>query len=370
MQIENSKRYKYIFSRLLFFGITTLFLLVALVPFLYSGKFWIIAVLGLGFPFLLLVEFLFLIIWIIKRSKLVFVSFFAILLSWQQVSVLVNFNFFTGNGDSVNSDTKKIRVMSWNVSTWDAGRTDQQFKELKRNLMIDFINSEDPDVICLQEFFESHAPELSSSAIQEFRKRGYTYSFFFPSSAIFEGKLEFGLVIFSKLPILKQESFLNNSMGHSEGFIYADIKIDSSVIRVFNFHTESPGFRKDEYSEKGGVKISKSILGRLKNNYQFRNSQVAFMKQHINKSPFPVIVCGDLGDVPNSFAYFHLKEGMNDAFLKKGTGLGRTYRYLSPTLRIDYLFASKDLNIFNYKRLNTQFSDHFPMVSEIEVKEK
>ena len=39
--------------------------------------------------------------------------------------------------------------------------------------------------------------------------------------------------------------------------------------------------------------------------------------EEIDQSPYPVIVCGDLNDVPNSYAYNHIGRGLRNAFVEK-----------------------------------------------------
>lgn len=65
-----------------------LYLLVCLVPFLDPGKYWFIAMLGLLYPFLLLNVILFLIILLLIKSKWVILSLTALLVSWQQLTVV------------------------------------------------------------------------------------------------------------------------------------------------------------------------------------------------------------------------------------------------------------------------------------------
>ena len=59
---------------------------------------------------------------------------------------------------------------------------------------------------------------------------------------------------------------------------------------------------------------------------------------------------------------------MQDAFLKKGTGIGRTFTGLSPTLRIDYIFADHNFSIKQFKRVTKKYSDHFMLVADVELK--
>src|ERR1700716_3783259 len=99
------------------FIVVFFYLLVCLVPFLNAGKFWFVAMLGLGFPLLLLLLLVFLLILLILKSRWVFLSLAALLLSWQQLSVV--FALRTGKEFNVEKPPGELRVLSWNVSRWD-----------------------------------------------------------------------------------------------------------------------------------------------------------------------------------------------------------------------------------------------------------
>jgi endonuclease/exonuclease/phosphatase family metal-dependent hydrolase len=91
------------------------------------------------------------------------------------------------------------------------------------------------------------------------------------------------------------------------------------------------------------------------------------LKGYLDASPHPVIFCGDLADVPNSYAYFQVRGRLQDAFLEKGRGLGRTYGFISPTLRIDYIFADKKFKVKQFAKFRTGYSDHFPILADLEL---
>jgi endonuclease/exonuclease/phosphatase family metal-dependent hydrolase len=88
----------------------------------------------------------------------------------------------------------------------------------------------------------------------------------------------------------------------------------------------------------------------------------------LGDSPHPVLFCADLNDVPNSYTYFTIRDKMQDAFLKKGFGIGRTFSGLSPTLRIDYIFADKSFKVNQFTRVIRRYSDHYMIVSDLELK--
>ena len=56
---------------------------------------------------------------------------------------------------------------------------------------------------------------------------------------------------------------------------------------------------------------------------------------------------------------------MKDAFLEEGFGIGRTFSSLSPTLRIDYIFADSHFRVGQFKRIARNYSDHYMLVADI-----
>jgi endonuclease/exonuclease/phosphatase family metal-dependent hydrolase len=120
------------------------------------------------------------------------------------------------------------------------------------------------------------------------------------------------------------------------------------------------------YNEKQLDEL-KDITIRLRQAYIQRAQQVDILTEHIASSEYPVIVCGDFNDVPNSYTYFTVKGNLQDAFLKKGSGFGRTLRLISPTLRIDYILADKKFDITQFYVLKVPYSDHYPIIADISI---
>ncbi len=292
--------------------------------------------------------------------------FFTLLMCWQQISIVLPLRF-RKDFQSIK-DEQTLRILSWNVSRWDERNKLKRGGEGFRPLMLDFIESTGADILCLQEFFECTDPEFFAANIPALKQKGYPYYYFYPSSIIFDGKFQYGLCIFSKYPLVNSFAFENLKGEHSEGIIFSDIVFKKNIIRIFNTHLESPGLNKENYSNEGKLNLSFSVFSKIKNSYKLRNLQAEQAKLHIDKSPFPTIICADLGDVPNSYAYTRLKSDYQDAFLKKGNGLGRTISHLSQTLRIDYIFVQKKLEVKQFTIEHLPYSDHFPLISDIVVR--
>ena len=111
----------------------------------------------------------------------------------------------------------------------------------------------------------------------------------------------------------------------AEHLITPDIKVKEKNFRVLTTHLQSVRFDEDDYQslsklkhiDKEGLKDSRTIVSKLKKGYTYRYHQAELVKQQIEKSPYPVILCGDFNDVPNSNTYFKIKGNYRIHFLKK-----------------------------------------------------
>ena len=93
------------------------------------------------------------------------------------------------------------------------------------------------------------------------------------------------------------------------------------------------------------------------------------MHAEVGRSPYPVIVCGDFNDIANSYTCQTAFEGLDDAFVRSGCGIGNTYNGKLPPLRIDYICYDKSLKAYNYQRFLTELSDHYPIACDFDISE-
>ena len=139
------------------------------------------------------------------------------------------------------------------------------------------------------------------------------------------------------------------------------------MVRVFNIHLQSiklSSTDKDFIEQGGGETTSRKVAGKFKRAFQQRAAQAKAVKLAIKKSPHPVIVAGDFNDSPVSYTYRTLAKGMQDAFLKKGFGIGATYADGIPLYRIDYLLFDRQFKIHDFDVIKKRFSDHYPIVAK------
>jgi len=349
------------------------FLLSCLVPYLNPQKWWFISFLGLGFPFLLLLVILFLTGWLlVLRPRYALISVIALLLGIKSISVF--FAFHNSGTFNYEKEIKTLRVATWNVARFIEMRRNNNKGSQTRLKMMELIKQQDADIICLQEFFHS----LDSAWYQniDYIAGNLHYPYWYFSHDV-DGDVHFtGSIIFSRYPIIDSGIIRYPRPTLPDALIHADIKVNDDTLRIYTTHLQSLQFGKRDYERIGAIESaedslltnSRTILSKIKKGISNRSIQARLIAQVLGDSPYPVLFCGDLNDVPNSYTYFTVRGGMQDAFLKKGFGIGRTFSAISPTLRIDYIFADDNFKIKQFNRLVKHYSDHFMLVADIELK--
>ncbi len=345
--------------------------------YLFSPKhFWPIGLLNLTAFYFLLVLVGFLIFWLFVKPRRAFISIAAMLLAYKPVSNILPFRFAHSFAKDKQADA--IRVMTWNVAQFNV-LNDKKHPEVKNN-MLDIINEYQPDIACFQEMVAEDSSIKKHGHMDEFLKTlnypDYFYSY--NSKDDFWGYAHFGIIIFSRYPIINKKTVSFYPNDYNSIFQYIDIVKGEDTIRVFNIHLQSLRFSRtnlkyiDEptIEEEKTLKESKSILSKFKRGFLKREVQADRIKAELDKSPYPVILTGDFNDLPNSYAYHTIGGDMKNAFVEKGAGLGRTFSGISPVLRIDNIFADNRFEVNQYLRINKKLSDHFPIFADLQMSKK
>ena len=360
------------FFILLNYGVVFFFLLACLTPYLNPQSWWFISFLGLGFPFLLLATVIFLAWWLFINRRYALISGIALLLGFKSVNAFFAINI--PKRFVAEKDPQTIRIATWNVARFIEMKRNNNKGSQTRLAMMEQIQKQNADIICLQEFFHSYDSAWYPNLDYMQEKLHYPYHFF--SHDVDSDKHFTGSVIFSRYPIIDSGLIRFPRPSLPEALVHADIRLKNRIIRVYTTHLQSLQFRKSDYEkidkikegDEGIVSNSKTIFSKYKIGITNRQIQTDIIQQVLGDSPYPVIFCGDLNDIPNSYTYFRIRGNMQDAFLKKGFGIGRTFSAISPTLRIDYIFADKRFHIDQFKRVVKNYSDHYMLVSDIELK--
>lgn len=302
-----------------------------------------IPVLTLFVPFLFVLNALFAIYWFLRRKRKFWLSFLSLLVGY------ISFGTFYAFGNDFTKTTySDLKIMSYNVMGFNKYGWIKESNVGER--IIDLIGNEDPDVICIQEHGRIWYKQLS-----QYPYRGETpYSV--PRTI---------QAIFSKYPIIESGSL--DLPETANNIIYADILYHTDTIRVYNVHLQS--FRIVPSSKTFSENQSEKNYKRLVNTFAKQQNQVKILNKHRTASPYKSIVCGDFNNTQFSNVYRIAKQGLNDSFLEKGNGFGRTYNLLGFPMRIDYILTDPAFEILSHKNFNEKLSDHFPVMATLRLGE-
>ena len=319
--------------------VAVLLLLAYGIPFLDPEKFPAIAILSLLFPFLLCVNIIFCVYWIIALKKQFLLSAIIIALGYNHFN-----SFYEFEGKEILL-TEDIKLMSYNVRRFN------EYNWIKsptiKNEICKFIAKEDPDIICFQEYRKNANLNL-------------TYKYKYISKHYYGG-----LAIYSKYPIIKHYDF--KFKGTSNDVIYVDIKIKEKTLRVYNSHFQSFALKVNK--ENYGVKDKTALLDKFKSVFKKQAYQAKKIKKDVLNCNHQSIITGDFNNTAYSWIYHELLEDRKDAFVEAGNGFGRSFNALVP-LRIDFILPDKNIDVHNFKNYDVKYSDHFPIMARLNLTSK
>ena len=360
---------------LLFLNIVAaiVFLLSAFAPYLNPAEWWAISLLGLGFAIIFLIQVLFVVLWLFLKPRYIWISLLALLIGWKSISVF--FAFHSWESFEAKKPKNTLRVVHWNVARFiEWSRNNNKGSQTRLKMMAQ-LKEQKADVLCLSEFFHSTNPIYYDNLRYVMVQLGYPYYYY--SWDDDGGDQWVGQAIFSKTPIVDSGMIRYPKPGMPEALIHADIVFNNDTILFYNTHLQSVRFIKGDYEsiekiknrEDSLLENSKNIFTKLKTGLIYRSKQADIVQKQVKSSPHPFIITGDLNDVPNSYTYFTISNGLQDAFLKKGFGIGRTYSDLAPTLRIDYILTTKDFEVLQFNRVAKKLSDHYMLVADLKLRD-
>jgi len=253
--------------------------------------------------------------------------------------------------------SEPVKIVTYNVGRYSAGNS-RESREAKVAHIRDFLQREDADVICLQEFSVADTTTISSILPK------LPYRHFH----LYRGNSYFGNITLSKYPIVK--SGILSFPKSTNLCIWSDVKFGCRIVRIYNCHLESYAMsftalikklsRKGHFSDE-----MVQVHGKMRGTNVRRSGQVSKLMENIAGSDSPVIICGDLNDTPMSYTYHRLSSGCKDSFLEGGSGFSSTYSTLWPLLRIDYILLPDQYSADNHRITRIGCSDHYPVSSYI-----
>ena len=323
------------------------------------AKIWFFAYFGLFFQFLFILNLILFILWIVKRKKRLIILHIIALIP----SIFFAGYFFRlfGSSKDIETNFENIKVLSYNIQGFKIPfQHNTTHKEIAG-----FLNKEDADIICLQEFYTNDkvTEQLFQKLISKYKYHSVYYS-------VKNKKNSYGIATFSKYPIKMMLEIPFEKTANAA--IYTDIDVKGRILRVYNVHFQSIKLNLPKLlSSKNRMGEIEEVSSRLKTAFIKRAGQVDIVSKHIGVSPYPVIVCGDFNDTPISYTYMKIKGNRKDTFCEAGRGMPSTYRLsFMPSFRIDYMLHDDVMNSKTYKVYKEiDYSDHYPIASVINIED-
>ena len=321
---------------------------------------WSLALAGLAYPIILVINLFFVVLWLVRWKKYIFLSLVSIFIGWTELMTIFPIHF----SDPQLSSDETIKMMTYNTHGFNYPKTD---KVVTQNRALDFIRKEKPGILCFQEF--KPRGEYTIKTLGD--TLGLSYSYQKNYLEYKDKEVVYGMAIYSKYPILKT-GFLKDDKNRVFA-IWTDIANSQDTIRIYNCHLVSVRFGTGDYSfyedlknqstekidYKGGIF---KIVKKLKRAFISRSGQTDRLVTSIGQSPYPVLLGGDLNDSPFSYSYHHLSGKLKDSYREAGKGWsGNTFAGQLPSYRIDYLMFSKKMKAGNYQKYQIDYSDHYPI---------
>ncbi len=329
------------------------------------ARFALPALFGLAYPYLLAVNIVFILVWVVLLRFEALISLIVIASGFSSLSNYVRLSRPSGD------KTGTFSLLSYNVRLFNSFEGRNAVNSEKR--ILDFLKSRQPDVICLQEVYITGDPSSREQAIRSAIGQKYQSHIKFISA----GKNRYyGIATLSRFPIVAKGDVVHP--GSSSLSIWTDVIIKNDTVRILNNHLQSFRLHRMERSfinemtnspdDKEAFREIRTISSSLKQGFIRRAVQAQNVKAAVSHSPYMVIVAGDFNDTPVSYSYHKIRKGLNDAFVTSGYGAGFTYKGNYPPNRIDYILYGDGLYCKRFDIVKARYSDHYPIMAFFSMK--
>jgi len=322
--------------------------------FLSPERIWFAALFGMAYPYLLVINLVFIVLWVLIKPKFALLSVFVILAGYNEIG---NYLQFSGRQTS----EKGIRIISYNVRYFMG--TSQFPNKENADHILNYLRQNNADIICLQEvrLNKRQIFDISNSKIPLINHMQLAHT-----------SHEGGELTLTRFPIVNMGEIRFKNSGNM--IIYTDILVNTDTVRVYNCHLQSYRLQPTEinsidsmpfgYKPKTKEKIQELSL-KFKDAVIKRAEQAAALREHLNNCRYPVIVCGDFNDTPVSFTYHMVRGDLKDSFIESGKGTANTYNGKLPSFRIDYILHSACFESYNFEVSSLNHSDHYPISCDL-----
>lgn len=359
---------------ILIFNIAALLLLLGstaagLVP---PSRFMGFSLLSYAYLYLLIINVVFIVLWLLLSSKWFLLSLAGIVLRYSFLPLYFQVGGTEAAPDEVAGSPEVLKVMTYNVhhcvgtgldSKVQKSRIDSNMVELLR-----IVGEEKPDVISIQEFRKQGD---TVNLVNRMKGLGYKYI------AVAHGVKDISdEVVFSRVPIVDTVTV----DGHSK--YYVNLLVGGDTVHLYNLHLNSYGL--DEKDQKNIHDIShgnvdslagRSTIHKFTSTILAHEKEWGILKASLESHGGRVVVTGDFNETPASYFYQQCRRLLVDSYCEVGQGFSTTYHGsftrqrtgTFPAFRIDLILHSADIKALSYKRIKSDVSDHYPVIVELKL---
>ncbi len=338
-------------------------LLAYLAPYVHPSSIRILPFFGLMYPIFISLTLVLMVYWAFARSRWFFYLLVAILFGGNLHFRTLSIKF---SDPKPEKEVSYWKVMSYNVRLFDVYNPSLEGRNKTRDSIVSYIQRQDPDVVCFQEFFHQDKPSGFPTRDTLISLMGYK-NYHERYSHRIRNRQNFGICMLSKYPMIARGDVMFENFKTTDNYcIYADIVKGTDTIRFYDIHLQSIKLQQEDYelfgekNKQAGSKKStvRLLIDKLRIAYPARAEQAERVVEHMKTSPYPVVVCGDFNDTPMSYVYNQFNTNLIDSYRETTTGIGVTYVGRVPAGRIDYIFHSGDLGAYDFGIQTVPYSDH------------
>lgn len=241
-----------------------------------------------------------------------------------------------------------MKLLTWNI--W--------YKEDPKNVF-ELLKNAEWDVCCLQEVmkgFHSEVPDVAEYLKDSLGVDGYL--------ATAQGRPEKGWsqgnLILSRLPIVDTFSYFIQDQSDDpepsfsdEGRVVAGVELNNSLKILTTHMSYTPRFAETDK----------------------KNAESRKLIDYLKRFKQPVVICGDFNAIPASNLIENLDEDYKNLSpdFAEPTWTTKPFSYEgfevdTLSYRLDYIFGSKEVELTDTKIIQTEYSDHLPILAEVQIK--
>lgn len=322
----------------------------------------IIANAGFALPVFIVLNALFLILWILFSLRTTVIPVVGFIACYLPIRIYCPLNIKREVPEGA------LKIVSLNVHNLDTSVTPAN--EHHVHPAVTYLKELDADIVCMQE-----GP--INNILQRYVKDTYPYV-----DSVRRGNYGSSVSVMSKYPIVKKERIIYESHGNMSGAFFLDI--DGDTVIVVNNHFESSGLSADEREEAGSVvskmkhgmttgeplsvdtanNVWKRLIVTLGEASQRRAPQARAVARYVQEQAGKsIILCGDFNDSPISYTHRTVGKGLTDCYVECGNGPGWTFNRGIMRVRIDNIMCSSQWVPYSCViDRQADISDHLPMI--------